>query len=60
LGCTCDGAPGSRVLWEGVQPLMDLTALYRIMRPITLPTTVGKDSLKSVSVRAVGSYRDFV
>lgn len=32
-GRTGDGEPGVTVLWKGFQHLMDITAMYRIMRP---------------------------
>ncbi len=32
-GRTGDGEPGVTVLWKGFQHLVDLTAMYRIMRP---------------------------
>lgn len=33
LGRTRDGEPGVTVLWKGWQHLVDLTAMYRLMRP---------------------------
>lgn len=30
-----DGEPGATVLWQGFQPLADLTPMYYIMRPAT-------------------------
>ena len=37
LGRKQDGEPGVTVLWKGFQHLVDVTAMYRIMRPA--PTT---------------------
>lgn len=38
-----DGPPGVTVLWKGFQHLSDLTAMYRIFRPIPPSQDVGKD-----------------
>ncbi|MCW3095893.1 MAG: Transposase Tn5 dimerization domain, partial [Chthonomonadaceae bacterium] len=38
-----DGPPGATVLWRGLQRLGDITEMYRIMAPPSLPTFVGKD-----------------
>ena len=35
IGRKSDGEPGVTVLWRGFQRLLDLTAMYRIMRPPT-------------------------
>jgi hypothetical protein len=35
IGRKSDGEPGVTVLWRGFQRLLDLTAMYRIMRPST-------------------------
>jgi hypothetical protein len=43
LGRTSDGAPGVTVLWRGFQHLVDLTTMYRIMRPPSAERDVGKD-----------------
>jgi hypothetical protein len=37
LGRKGDGEPGVTVLWKGLQHLVDLTAMYRIMRPTPAP-----------------------
>lgn len=37
LGRTGDGEPGVTVLWKGFQQLVDIAAMYRIMRPAPLP-----------------------
>jgi hypothetical protein len=42
LGRKGDGAPGVTVLWRGFQHLVDLTTMYRIMRPPTPEKDVGK------------------
>jgi hypothetical protein len=42
LGRTGDGEPGVTVLWRGFQHLVDLTTMYRIMRPPPR-RNVGKD-----------------
>lgn len=42
-GRTRDGHPGPLVLWKGFQRLIDLTDMYRIMRPPPLRKNVGKD-----------------
>jgi hypothetical protein len=34
LGRTRDGEPSVTVLWKGFQHLADITAMYRIMRPL--------------------------
>jgi hypothetical protein len=42
-----DGEPGVTVLWKGFQHLVDVTAMYRIMRPAPTPrprTSQNKDS----------------
>ncbi len=42
-----DGEPGVSVLWKGFQHLVDVTAMYRIMRPTPIPQprrTQNKDS----------------
>lgn len=47
LGRKRDGEPGVTVLWKGFQHLVDITAMYRIMRPApTAPArrTQNKDS----------------
>jgi len=47
LGRKRDGEPGVTVLWKGLQHLVDVTAMYRIMRPApATPTrrTQNKDS----------------
>ena len=47
LGRKRDGEPGVTVLWKGFQHLVDITAMYRIMRPApSTPTrrTQNKDS----------------
>jgi hypothetical protein len=43
LGRKGDGEPGVTVLWRGFQHLVDLTTMYRIMRPPTSRKNVGKD-----------------
>jgi hypothetical protein len=43
LGRSSDGEPGVTVLWRGFQHLVDLTSMYRSMRPPTRPHNVGKD-----------------
>lgn len=43
LGRTRDGEPGAEVLWKGFQHLVDLTAMYHIMRPSTPFRDVGND-----------------
>jgi hypothetical protein len=43
LGRTGDGEPGVTVVWRGFQHLVDLTTMYRIMRPPPSPKDVGKD-----------------
>jgi hypothetical protein len=42
LGRTGDGEPGVTVLWRGFQHLVDLTTMYRIMRPPSAQRDVGK------------------
>jgi hypothetical protein len=37
LGRKSDGEPGVTVLWKGFQHLVDLTAMYQIMRPAPTP-----------------------
>ena len=37
LGRKGDGEPGVSVLWKGFQHLVDVTAMYRIMRPAPIP-----------------------
>jgi len=37
LGRKQDGEPGVTVLWKGFQHLVDVTAMYRIMRPAPTP-----------------------
>ena len=37
LGRKRDGEPGVTVLWKGFQHLVDVTAMYRIMRPAPTP-----------------------
>jgi hypothetical protein len=37
LGRKRDGEPGVSVLWKGFQHLVDITAMYRIMRPAPTP-----------------------
>jgi Transposase DNA-binding/Transposase Tn5 dimerisation domain len=47
LGRKRDGEPGVTVLWKGFQHLVDVTAMYRIMRPASTPrprTSQNKDS----------------
>jgi hypothetical protein len=47
LGRKRDGEPGVSVLWKGFQHLVDVTAMYRIMRPAPTPrprTSQNKDS----------------
>lgn len=47
LGRKGDGEPGVSVLWKGFQHLLDVTAMYRIMRPAPSPSprrTQNKDS----------------
>jgi Transposase DNA-binding/Transposase Tn5 dimerisation domain len=43
LGRKGDGEPGVTVLWRGFQHLLDLTTMYRIMRPPSLHRNVGND-----------------
>ena len=43
LGRKGDGEPGAEVLWKGFQHLLDLTAMYRIMRPPLPRKNVGND-----------------
>ena len=43
LGRTGDGEPGVTVLWRGFQHLVDLTTMYRIMRPPSPHRNVGND-----------------
>lgn len=43
LGRKSDGEPGVTVMWRGFQRLVDLTTMYRIMRPSALPRDVRKD-----------------
>ncbi len=43
LGRKSDGDPGVTVLWRGLQHLVDLTTMYRIMRPPAPQKDVGKD-----------------
>lgn len=42
LGRQHDGEPGPEVLWKGFQHLVDLTTMYRIMRPTHPRRDVGK------------------
>jgi hypothetical protein len=42
LGRKGDGEPGVTVLWRGFQHLVDLTTMYRIMRPPSPNRNVGK------------------
>ena len=42
LGRKGDGEPGAEVLWKGFQHLVDLTAMYHIMRPTVPRKEVGK------------------
>ena len=47
LGRKGDGEPGVSVLWKGFQHLVDVTTMYRIMRPAPTPqprTSQNKDS----------------
>ena len=47
LGRKHDGEPGVTVLWKGFQHLVDITAMYRIMRPsptVSARRTQNKDS----------------
>lgn len=44
LGRTWDGAPGVTVLWRGFQRLVDLTAMYHVLRPPPRRRNVGKGS----------------
>ena len=37
LGRTCDGNPGPKSLWLGLQRLDDLTAMYQFMLPFVIP-----------------------
>ena len=43
LGRKGDGEPGVTVLWRGFQHLVDLTTMYRIMRPPLPRRNVGND-----------------
>lgn len=43
LGRNGDGEPGVTVVWRGFQHLVDLTTMYRIMRPPTPHRNVGND-----------------
>jgi hypothetical protein len=43
LGRKGDGEPGAEVLWKGFQHLVDLTAMYHIMRPTVPRKEVGND-----------------
>lgn len=43
VGRKGDGEPGVTVLWKGFQHLVDLTIMYRIMRPSLPQKNVGKD-----------------
>lgn len=43
LGRTRDGEPGAEVVWKGFQHLVDLTTMYRIMRPTASHPNVGND-----------------
>jgi hypothetical protein len=43
LGRKGDGDPGVTVLWRGFQHLVDLTTMYRIMRPPSPHRNVGND-----------------
>ena len=43
LGRKGDGEPGVTVLWRGFQHLVDLTTMYRIMRPSSPQRNVGND-----------------
>lgn len=43
LGRKGDGEPGVTVLWRGFQHLVDLTTMYRIMRPPSSHRNVGND-----------------
>ncbi len=43
LGRKGDGEPGVTVLWKGFQHLVDLTTMYRIMRPPSPRRNVGND-----------------
>jgi hypothetical protein len=46
-GRKSDGEPGVTVLWKGFQHLVDVTAMYRIMRPVPSTSsrrTQNKDS----------------
>lgn len=43
LGRKGDGEPGVTVLWRGFQHLVDLTTMYRIMRPPSPHRNVGND-----------------
>ena len=43
LGRKGDGEPGVTVLWKGFQHLVDLTTMYRIMRPPSPHRNVGND-----------------
>jgi hypothetical protein len=38
LGRKSDGDPGPKVLWQGFQRLIDLATMYRIMRPVQVPS----------------------
>ena len=40
LGRKGDGEPGVTVIWKGLQHLVDLTAMYRILRPAPVPVFV--------------------
>jgi hypothetical protein len=37
LGRTCDGNPGTKSLWLGLQRLDDLTTMYQFMLPFVIP-----------------------
>jgi hypothetical protein len=43
LGRKGDGEPGPELLWKGFQHLVDLTAMYHIMRPTSARKEVGND-----------------
>lgn len=43
LGRKGDGEPGVTVLWRGFQRLLDLTTMYRIMRPAPRTNVLRKD-----------------
>ena len=42
-GRTRDGEPGAEGVWKGFQHLVDLTTMYRIMRPTASHPNVGND-----------------